>query len=47
MFLPIFVVSAVDVVFPAIATISKRGGYEISYYPIGVLPTEARSVLMP
>ena len=47
MILPMFVVSAVDVVFLAAAIMHKRGGCIVDCYPVGVLPTAARNILRP
>ena len=45
--LHVFVVATDDVIVPVIATMSKRGGYIVNYYPIGILTVLERNVLRP
>ena len=45
MFLPIFFVSAEDVVVPAADTMSKRVGCIVDCYPVGVFSTTAKKIL--
>ena len=45
MFLNIFVVSAVGMVFPAAANMSKKDGSMVKCTPVGVFPAVERNML--
>lgn len=45
--LPIFVLSAGDVVVPSAATMSKRGGCIVDYYPVGIFHGTERKFSRP